>query len=172
MIVRKAKVEDAAEACTVLRRSIAELCGADHHGDPDILAQWLANKTPENVWAWIRAPDNFLLVAVDRGAIVGVGAITASGQVTLNYVSPDARFRGVSKALLRRLEAVAMDRGVRTCTLTSTETAHRFYASAGYRESRPAQHGHRIQTGYPMAKQLRAACHTKDRGPPAGQRSA
>src|ERR1700734_4557945 len=47
MDVREARFEDADEACLVMRRSIAELCGADHHGDPPLLAAWLANKTPK-----------------------------------------------------------------------------------------------------------------------------
>ena len=47
-----------------------------------------------------------------------------------NYVAPDARFRGVSRALLGALEVRAAERGNVRCTLTSTETAHRFYRAA------------------------------------------
>jgi hypothetical protein len=49
MVIREAVAGDAEEACTVVRRSIAELCAADHGNDPAILARWLDNKTPENV---------------------------------------------------------------------------------------------------------------------------
>ncbi len=38
MQVREAYVEDADEACGVIRRSIAELCHADHKGDASTLA--------------------------------------------------------------------------------------------------------------------------------------
>jgi hypothetical protein len=44
---RRARVEDAAAACDVMRRSITELCLADHANDPTILEAWLANKTPD-----------------------------------------------------------------------------------------------------------------------------
>ncbi len=44
MVIREARDEDAAAACAVMRRSIAELCGSDHHNNPAILARWLANK--------------------------------------------------------------------------------------------------------------------------------
>jgi hypothetical protein len=47
MDVRDARFEDADEACLVMRRSIVELCEADHHRDPALLAAWLDNKTPE-----------------------------------------------------------------------------------------------------------------------------
>ena len=65
MKVRAAVPEDAAAACQVMRRSIAELCVADHRNDPAITERWLSNKTPEIFKSWIR-PDNSLLVAVER----------------------------------------------------------------------------------------------------------
>ena len=45
---------------------------------------------------------------------------------------PDARFRGVSRALLKALEHRALERGNLKCHLISTETARRFYLAAGY----------------------------------------
>jgi GNAT superfamily N-acetyltransferase len=55
-----------------------------------------------------------------------VGSVPDAGHIALNYVSPDARFRGVSRALLGALEARAMERGSARCTLNSTETARAF----------------------------------------------
>src|ERR1700685_4376489 len=75
-----------------------------------------------------------LLVAVENNVILAVGAVTDAGEITLNYVSPDVRFSGVSKAMLGALEARAVERGNKRCTLTSTETARRFYRSNGYIE--------------------------------------
>jgi len=98
MQIRDALPEDAPAACIVLKRSIAELCEADHRNDPAILAQWLGNKTHENFYAWVRQPDNSLLVAVENQDILAVGSVTDAGTIGLNYVSPDARFRGVSRA--------------------------------------------------------------------------
>ena len=62
--IRIAVAADAPTACEVLRRSITELCVADHSHDPEILGRWLANKTPEIVASWIARPDNSVLVAV------------------------------------------------------------------------------------------------------------
>ena len=104
--------EDAEAACVVLRRSITELCRDDYRGDASTLAAWLANKTPEHVRTWIGNPDNCVLVADDGGAILGVAAMQSTGRISLNYVSPDARFRGVSKALMRALEAKATSAGI------------------------------------------------------------
>jgi GNAT superfamily N-acetyltransferase len=132
--IREARAEDAAAACDVLRRSITELCAADHNNDPAWLAGWLANKTPENVAAWIGDPNNVVYVAVDDGRIAGVAAMERAGRISLNYVSPDARFKGISKALLGGLERKARELGLVQCTLESTKTALRFYRAAGYRE--------------------------------------
>jgi len=100
MQIRRAKTDDAAAACTVLRRSITELCRADHGGDEILLGKWLSNKTVENVARWIL--ESHFVVAEEGEIILGVAAMNASGKIALNYVSPEARFRGVSKALVRR----------------------------------------------------------------------
>jgi GNAT superfamily N-acetyltransferase len=153
MEIRSAVVADAAEACAVLRRSISELCFPDHGNDQSLLAQWLSNKTPENVASWIARPGHSLFVAVKNSAILAVGAVTDAGEITLNYVSPDARFQGVSRTLLRVLEVRAAERGNGRCTLVSTETARRFYLSAGYCETGPAIIMSGMQS-YPMSKRL------------------
>lgn len=95
-----------------------------------------------------------MLVAVEGDEILAVGSVTDAGVITLNYVSPDARFQGISKALLQALEARAMERGNTRCTLTSTETARRFYKGAGYVENGPPANNFGTTSGYPMSKQL------------------
>jgi GNAT superfamily N-acetyltransferase len=152
MEIRRATADDAEAACQVLRRSIAELCAADHRGDAGTLAAWLANKTPENLRRW--TANQRLFVAAEDGAILGVAALSLAGEVTLNYVSPDARFRGVSKALVARLEEEAAALGLATLTLSSTATARRFYAAAGYAEAGPPVPGFGITRGFPMVKRI------------------
>jgi GNAT superfamily N-acetyltransferase len=156
MDIRDARIEDAEAACVVMRRSIAELCEADHKNDSAILERWLGNKTPEIFASWIRQPANSLLVATGDNDFLAVGSVTDAGEITLNYVSPDIRFRGVSRAMLRALEARALERGNTRCTLTSTETALRFYRSNGYAaEGRPVGN-FGTSSGYPMSKLLTA----------------
>jgi GNAT superfamily N-acetyltransferase len=153
MEIRDAVAGDAPAACDVMRRSIAELCVADHRNDPAILRRWLSNKTPAIFMSWIR-PGNSLLVAVEGDTILAVGSVTDAGEITLNYVSPDARFRGVSRAVLGALEARAVERGNVQCTLTSTETARRFYHANGYVEDGLPAGKFGMESGYPMSKLL------------------
>jgi len=112
-----------------------------------------SNKTPEIFKTWIKS-DNSLLVAVEDNDILAVGNITNTGEITLNYVSPDARFRGVSSALLTALEHRARERGNATCELESTDTARRFYLARGYSDNGTASAKFGTAGGYPMTKRL------------------
>jgi len=153
MEIRNARADDGPAACDVMRRSIAELCVADHRNDATILGRWLSNKTSEIFRSWIR-PGNSLMVAVEDENILGVGCVTDNGEITLNYVLPDARFRGVSTALLEALERRAIELGNKGCHLESTETARRFYLARGYAEEGPAGGKFGTTSGYPMSKFL------------------
>lgn len=152
MRVRDACEQDADAACAVIRRSIVELCILDHQCDPGTLAGWLLNKTPDNLRQWIRA--HHVLVAEDEGAILGVAAMSALGHILLNYVSPDARFSGVSKALIRGVEGRAAGLDLSLLTLESTSTAIAFYRAAGYAPSGSPVSGFGVSLVHPMQKRL------------------
>jgi GNAT superfamily N-acetyltransferase len=153
LAIRPAELRDATAACAVLRRSITELCTADHRGDPAILDRWLADKTPETVRGWITACGHTLLIANRADAVVAVGGMTAAGEITLNYVDPSGRFQGVSTAMLAALEDRLREQGVARSRLSSTATAHGFYRSRGYLDvGRSVAFG--SLTEYHMAKQL------------------
>ncbi|WP_299470650.1 GNAT family N-acetyltransferase [uncultured Roseibium sp.] len=135
--IRSAEGMDAAEIAAVLRRSIAELCVADHNNDPERLGSWLRNKTEETALGWIEGPGQ-VLVAVSQGSdrqLLGVGMALPAGEVVLNYVDPSARYQGVSKALMWSLESYFTTIGVTHVSLRSTLTAERFYRSIGYVQS-------------------------------------
>jgi len=153
--VRDATSADAEAACAVLRASIIELCAADHGNDPVLMERWLANKQPEIVAGWIAQPNGSVLVAVDDGdAILAVGSVTDAGEITMNYVSPHARFRSVSRVLLAALESRAAERGNTACRLHSSETAHRFYLANGYIDDGEPIRKFGMNSGYPMSKRI------------------
>ena len=154
MRIRDAVPDDACATCEVMRRSITELCARDHGNDPVILGRWLSNKTPEIFRSWLR-PGNSILVAVDNHRVLAVGCVTDDGEITLNYVSPDARFRGVSTTLLAELEKRALEHGNAMCRLESTETARQFYRARGYREEGAPGRKFGTTAGYPMLKQVK-----------------
>jgi GNAT superfamily N-acetyltransferase len=152
LVVRDATDADADAACKVMRRSITELCLEDHNNDPQTLKRWLANKQPAIFRSWLAQAGNSVMVAVEGDRILAVGSVTDAGEITLNFVSPDARFQGVSRAMLTALEARARQRGNSEFTLVSTATARRFYLANGYVESGPAQGHFGTRSAIPMRK--------------------
>ena len=154
MLIRAAKTGDAAEICTVLRRSITELCGTDHKNDPQILSQWLANKTEDNLRAWIVRDGQVYLVAEIDGWIAGVAAVSSTDGILLNYVSPDYQYRGVSKALMAVSEGWLKEQGLVVSRLASTATAKQFYEKLGYLPDGEAKTGRSGTPPFPMSKTL------------------
>ncbi|SDF77884.1 GNAT family N-acetyltransferase [Thalassobaculum litoreum] len=129
--IRPPKVSEARPVSRVVRRSIVELCEEDHGGDVHRIAEWLANKSPQQVARWIADSEQLWSVA-GREVIEGAGAVRRDGRVLLLYVDPAARFSGVSRALLEQLELDAFQAGATRISLQSTRTARRFYLEAGY----------------------------------------
>jgi hypothetical protein len=150
ILVRPATLDDVPAMSAVLIGSITELCVADHRNNPEALASWLANKTPEGVSKWFANAANTLLVAERVGELAAVGAYNTERKIILNYVSPKHRFMGVSKAMLAGLEAGL---GPGEATLDSSKTARRFYLDAGWMESGPPE-PYKFVPGYPMRKLL------------------
>lgn len=150
--LREAQLSDAEAAADLLRASITDLCIADHGNRARIIECWLANKTPHHVCTWITSPGR-VVVAERQGRISGVGAAAASGEITLNYVLPIARFSGVSKFVLRDLEEYLRAEGHSVSILSSTRTAYQFYRAAGYVDAgEPKRWGE--LTAFPMIKHI------------------
>lgn len=131
--IRRATVDDTDAIVIVLRRSITELCVADHHNDPGVLGAWLENKTAENVHAWIESPRTFMVVAEVRGAVCGVASLGVTGGILLCYLLPEVQSTGIGRALLAGLEAEARRQGIRELSLESTVSALGFYSAHGFR---------------------------------------
>jgi GNAT superfamily N-acetyltransferase len=153
LLVRRAEAEDIPAMSQVLTESITELCTADHQGDPAAIAAWTRNKSVDGVTAMFSTGHGKLFVAELDGVISAVGAVSGEGEITLNYVAPGARFRGVSKAMLAGLEAELRARGFAEGRLEATATARRFYEAAGWVSDGPQAAGRKVN-GYPMRKVL------------------
>jgi len=169
--IRAAARADAPAVCDVVRRSITELCHDDHLGDAETLAQWLADKTPDRFERLIDSGRHVARVAVRAGAgaggagvgagdVVGFGALNLDGTISLLYVAPEARWCGVSKALLAELEDEARRAGIRRITLESSRTALRFYDAAGYLPAGDPIPGCGISWGFPRTRRLEDAAES------------
>lgn len=154
MAVRQAKPEDAEAAVEVLRRSITELCAADHRGDADTVSEWLANKTPENFRSWLANTENYCVVAEQGDRLLGVGLIHRSGKIRLCYLAPGSQRQGIGKAIYLALEEQAKAWGLAELNLQSTFSARAFYESVGYRSAGAPEPGFGISHCHPYEKTL------------------
>ncbi len=152
--IRQATEDDALHACEVLRRSIRELCIEDHGNDPEVLADWLKNKTPENVRAWIASADNFCVLAVRETEVCGVALLYRDGELRLCYLVPEVRFLGAGKLMLQTLEQQARRWGLSRVFLTSTLTAKPFYERNGYASNGASILVHGAHDAFPLAKAI------------------
>ena len=152
--VRQAEQQDAEAAICVVRRSIAELCVTDHHGDEETLARWLANKTPETFRSWLSNPDNFCVVAASGGDLFGVGLLRRSGQVLLFYLAPGSQRQGIGRAIHVALEARAIQWALPFLQLESTADARHFYEALGYRATDEPVHKYGVLQCFPYQKHL------------------
>lgn len=152
--IRPAEQTDADAAIDVVRRSIGQLCVADHRNDERTLAAWLANKTPRHFIGWLSNVDNFCIVVESNTRLVGVGVIQRRGEILLFYVAPDEQRRGIGKMIYAALEEKAAQWGLTSLHLDSTDSARPFYEALGYRPSGPAVTRFGVLQCYPYAKQL------------------
>lgn len=142
--------EAAEAACTVIRQSITHCCVLDHANDPAILTAWLANKTPENLAAWMSAPSAKAWGAYRGDTMVGSALLTRA-KLALCYVVPEALHQGVGLALLREAEAHARQSRLAALGLESTRTAEAFYRRNGYEPAGAVQSWAGLQA-QPMRK--------------------
>lgn len=130
-VVRSATVFDVFEMSAVLTRSITELCEADHQGDPDQIAEWTANKSPEHIRNWLRGAHHIWVAELD-GRLCAVAGTSPEGEVSVLYVDPWAVGRGLGTALLAKAEHHLKEIGFAQASLESTTTALEFYRCHGW----------------------------------------
>ena len=126
----------AAQACGVVQASITHCCAADHGHDVAVLRAWLANKTPDNLAAWMSAPGAMAWgVYREEGAtvqMVGFALVSRPATLALCYLLPEALHQGIGRELLHAAEAGARQAGAHALVLDSTRTALPFYRRNGY----------------------------------------
>ena len=154
MSVREAAARDAPAAVEVVRRSIVELCVADHRNDAGTLSEWLENKTVDRFLAWFASERHCCVVAEDDAGICAVGMIENDGEIQLCYVLPGRQNNGHGRAILERLEAQAKRWGLTRLRVKSTGPARTFYERHGFRRTGEPERGFGITRPLPYAKDL------------------
>jgi putative acetyltransferase len=131
--IREMRNLDARAFLEVHRAAVHALAAKDY---PDSVIQAWAPLpiTENNIAAVIANPDNETrFVAEIDGKVAGIGVLVIqNNELRACYVGPEAVRNGVGSALVRKIEAVALDRGLSSLQLDSSLTAAPFYAALGY----------------------------------------
>jgi len=151
--IRLARLDEAQTIANLVRGSISELCFDDHEGNDAKIDQWLANKTEDDITAWIVDDRLSIYVIGCSTGLAAAGCHRDDGVILMNYVLPFYRFQGLSDRMLAHLESSLSALGISTARLVSTRTAISFYERRGWQS-----YGDPIPcvgvTGQPMKKNL------------------
>ena len=120
---------------------------------PEVLNSW-STQPDETRYDHIRRAlekgEELFVVAEDASGVIGFGSIVPLLQeLRAVYVHPRAGRRGVGSAILRRLEQLALDRGVLQLQMDASINAEAFYRRAGYEILERGVH--RLSSGREMA---------------------
>lgn len=127
--IRQANAQDCDAICKLHVASIQHYCSSFY---PEAsVAAWAASKTSET---YISIPDRRICIVaeVDKN-IIGFGLLNlAKKSIDSLYLAPDFSGKGYGKALLSKLEKIALEHSINELTLSVTLNAVGFYHTMSY----------------------------------------
>lgn len=130
LILRSAKPEDLPVLARLFRDTVRQINRRDYSARQ--ISAWSGR------WRSLLERRDFFdelhtLVAVQDGAVVGYGNITAGGYLDHLYVHKDLQGQGVATALCDALETYALAQGAQILEVHASITARPFFEHRGYR---------------------------------------
>lgn len=96
----------------------------------DILEGWAGLELSD---AFAESVEKHFYLAKNGVEVVGTGMINArTGKIDAIFVHPNHMRKGIGKAVIKFLEGVALNHGLKTVTLQSTLNAAAFYRTCGF----------------------------------------
>jgi len=103
-----------------------------------VLESWAAKTDAETISQEIEAlknPDRITIVAETEGKIIGICTVGISeGLLKQCYVLPEYNGLGIARELVKRIEAISQENGLKSLQLSSSLIALEFYKKQGYSE--------------------------------------
>jgi GNAT superfamily N-acetyltransferase len=153
--IREAKPGEESAIHEAHMRSIREICVKDHGKDE--IRGWGNRPLGDR---WKEAIKNGVWVVEYKGVIHGHGYIRIyeegnekKAHIHGLYLTPEVSRKGLGIILVKLMLDKARNAGVKSVTLDSTITAHKFYMRQGFRDGGPMQRreiGGYLVTGFPM----------------------
>lgn len=128
MIIRKYKISDLREICDLFYYTVHKINAKDYSKEQ--LDVWA---TGEEVHKWGKSlSENFTLVAVNDGLVVGFGDIDKNGYLDRLYVNANFQGRGIATEICNRLERESEKNGIVKITTHASITAKPFFEKRNY----------------------------------------
>lgn len=128
-MLRLAKISDANEMLQVRISAIRAL--ASSHYPKTEIEKWCASRTSETYHTAIE--KDAVLVEERSGRVVAFGEVNLEcGFIEAIYVCPLHSRQGIGLRVLRALETIAAERGIKALALEASLNAVEFYRQAGY----------------------------------------
>jgi len=133
------RIAVSADAETLLRtRRSAVVNNADEKYPRAVLESWAAKTDAETIAKEAEALknlDRITIVAEAEGKIIGLCTVGFSeGLLKQCYVLPEYNGLGIARELVKRVEAIAQEKGLKSLRLSSSLIALEFYKKQGYSE--------------------------------------
>lgn len=126
MIIRSYKQTDCEGIAALFYDTVHSVCCADYTEEQ--LSAWASGEV--SLEEWNRAfTENYTVVALDDGKIVGFGEIDKTGYLDKLYVHKDFLRKGIGSAICDMLEQNFWEGKI---TVHASITAQAFFASRGY----------------------------------------
>ena len=93
--------------------------------------------TDEELYLSFLKGEYLLMVALDRGNIIGVGSVRDKNRLSLLFVDEAYHCRGVGSTLLKRLCDYLLEAGEKYMSLQAAPYAVNFYRKQGFRVVKP-----------------------------------
>ena len=137
IIVRKARVDEAAKLVNIHNRSVRQLCSADY--DKEQIEAWAGRRTVEDYELRIKRVPSF--VAESDGVVAGYATYSPKTSELLSvFIDPDYTRQGIASLLVEELLKDARSQGLTSLWLDSSLTAVPFYESVGFVGSEELTH--------------------------------
>jgi putative acetyltransferase len=148
LIIRPFAASDAEAWLDVHRAAVRVIAAGDY--SQAVIDAWAPPVDARMIEHLQTGPSGTRIVAELDGELAGIGELVPeNGELRACYVAPRFARRGVGKALVAELEALARTAGIAALSLASSVTAEPFYLRLGYDVT--GRGSHVLDTGEPMA---------------------
>ncbi len=130
VVIRSARADDIDDFKEVVKSSITVLC-KDYYSEEQIEGLLKQYPGPELYRRWLN--ERVLIVAEMDEKIIGFAQFDpARSGIEAVHVLPEYTYLGIGRNLVREIEKIAREKGVKKLVLDSSINADEFYSKCGY----------------------------------------